>query len=98
MPFVILLRDRPGAQDLRAATRPAHLAHLEPLTPRILAAGPLMDDSGEHPVGSLIVIDSDDRAEVEALLANDPYTQAGLFESTEIRPWRAVFLAGHRLA
>jgi len=47
-------------------------------------------------VGSLIVFDSEDRAEVEAFLAVDPFSKAGLFASVSIYPWRKVFFGGAR--
>lgn len=97
MPYVILARDKAGTAELRAATRPAHLAYLEPYTARLLAAGATLADDGQTATGSLIVFDTDDRAEAERLAANDPFTLAGLFESVEIMRWRKVFLAGERL-
>lgn len=97
MPYVIRTRDKPGTGALRAATRPAHLAYLEPYTARILAAGATLSDDGVQPDGSLIVFDTEDRAEAENLAANDPFTLAGLFETVEVVRWRKVFFAGERL-
>ncbi|MEQ8662188.1 MAG: YciI family protein [Gammaproteobacteria bacterium] len=98
MPYLIRTYDKPGSADLRAATRPAHLEFLAPYLPRLLAAGALLDDDGSTPRGSLILFDSDDRAEAEALAADDPYTRAGLFERVEIVRWRKVIFAGEALA
>lgn len=91
MPFVILCLDKPNQQALRAETRPVHLAYLERFADRFLYAGPLMDDSGSVPLGSLLVVDMAERAEVEAFAAGDPYAKAGLFESVTIHPSRQVF-------
>jgi|BEDMetMinimDraft_2_1075160.scaffolds.fasta_scaffold04786_3 uncharacterized protein YciI len=93
MLFAILCFDKPARLDLRQATRPAHLAYLQSHAQRIVEAGPLLDAAGQ-PQGSLIVIAAADRAEAENFAANDPYTKAGLFESTLIRPYRAVFRNG----
>jgi uncharacterized protein YciI len=92
MPFMIRCTDRPGAAALRAATRADHLVYLEPVRPRILAAGALLDDAGT-PIGSLILFDTDDRAEAEAFIANDPFNKAGLFQSVKVVRWRKGFLA-----
>jgi uncharacterized protein YciI len=93
MLFAIIAMDKPASLDLRQATRPAHLAYLQTYVHRIVEAGPLLDAKGQ-PQGSLIVIAAADRAEAENFAANDPYTKAGLFESTLIRPYRAVFRNG----
>lgn len=98
MPFVIIARDHPGSAARRAELRPRHLEHLDRHAAKLLAGGAFLDDAGATPLGSLIVYDSDDRAEVEAFVAADPFTQGGLFAAVEIRPWRKVFLAGARQA
>lgn len=94
MPYVIRTFDKPDAAELRAATRAAHLAYLRPFTPRILAAGGFLGDDGSVGKGGMIILDTDERAEAEAMIANDPFTLAGVFERVEIQRWRKVFFAG----
>ena len=60
-------------------------------------AVPCSTTAGTTPVGSLIVFDSEDRAEVDAFSAGDPFTKAGLFQTVTIYPWRKVFFAGARV-
>jgi uncharacterized protein YciI len=84
--FVIICKDKSGALDTRLATRPVHLDYLND-SGLVKAAGPLLSDEGK-PTGSLLIIEAEDKAAVQALLDNDPYTAAGVFESTEIHPWR----------
>ena len=96
MPFAIMALDKPGAGQVRADNRPAHLEHLDRFAAKLLAGGAVLADDGATPVGSLIVFDSEDRAEVEAFVAADPFTKAGLFASVSIYPWRKVFFAGAR--
>ena len=91
MPFVILCLDKPDHQALRAEVRPDHLAYLERFADRFVFAGPLLDDAGTVPLGSLLVVDMPERSDVEALAAGDPYAKAGLFESVTIHPSRQVF-------
>lgn len=38
----------------------------------------------------MVVCEADDQAAAEALFATDPYALAGLFDNTEIKPWRWV--------
>lgn len=98
MPFMIFARDKPGAAARRAELRPAHLEYLTGHTARLLAAGAMLGDDGATPCGSLILVDTEDRAEAEAFVAGDPFTAGGLFAEVEIRPWRKVFFDGERLA
>lgn len=97
MLFAILCTDKPGRQDLRAATRPKHLAYLQSQGAKLVEAGPILD-MADKSCGSLLIVDVADRAAAEALAAGDPYAQAGLFEATVIRPYRGVFRAGQQIA
>jgi uncharacterized protein YciI len=96
MLFALINVDRPGKLDLRLSTRPAHLAFLEGEAARIVSGGALLDAAGQ-PSGSLLVVDVEDREAAEAFAAADPYTRAGLFESTVVRPFRQVFKDGAKL-
>ena len=96
MLFALVCTDRPGALDLRLATRATHLAYLETYQDRLVHAGPLLDIDG-RPCGSLLVIEAEDRAAAEGFAEADPYAKAGLFESAVIRPFRAVFKDGEKL-
>jgi hypothetical protein len=90
MAFAIVCRDKPDHAAVRADNRPAHLDHLNAHKDRILAAGPLLSDDGERPVGSLLLMDFETAAEAEAFAAADPYAKAGLFAEVSITPWRKV--------
>ncbi len=94
MPYMIRTTDKPDAAELRAATRAAHLVYLRSYTPRMLAAGGFLNDDGSVGKGGMIILDTDDRAEAEQLIANDPFNIAGVFESVEIKRWRKVFFDG----
>lgn len=82
--------DAPETGEKRAETRPDHLAFLESLGERVKLGGPIMDTAGETPIGSVVILEVESLAEAEALLADDPYRMAGVFETVEIKPWRAV--------
>ena len=85
--YVISWRDKPGGLDLRMATREAHLAYAASLDGRVKLGGPYLDDAGQM-IGSLIIVEADDLAHAQALHDKDPYKLAGLFESSQITPWR----------
>ncbi len=97
MLFALICTDRPGALDTRLAHRPAHLAYLESRVSELVQAGALLDLQGK-PCGSLLVIDVADRGAAEAFAEADPYTGAGVFEATLIRPFRAAFKDGAKVA
>jgi uncharacterized protein len=87
--FVITAFDRPGALELRLQVQPAHLDYLKRTAARIKVAGPLLNEN-DQPIGSLLIVEADDRAAAEAFAADDPYRREGVFERVEIRPWRAA--------
>lgn len=92
MHFILECIDKPDSLDLRMATRPPHLEYLTSLSDKITIAGPILSEEGK-PVGSLLILDVVDKAEVEAIAAGDPYAKAGLFASVTIRPFRKVLPA-----
>ncbi len=83
MLFVVICRDRADGLDLRQQTRPAHLAWIGSLGGAVRGAGPMLDAQG-RPAGSILFFEMRDRAALDALLAQDPYAKAGLFESVEV--------------
>lgn len=91
MLFMILAHDKADSLDVRMKNRPAHLSYLEGAGDRIKLAGPILSpgDDGK-PVGSMIVIDAASEGAVRLFADNDPYATAGLFDSVEIKPWKAA--------
>ena len=90
--FAIHCIHKPDSHALRAATRADHLGHVGAANDRILAAGPLLGIDGE-PMGSLLILDCEDRRAAIQFAAADPYAQAGLFASVAVTAWRKVFPA-----
>ncbi len=84
MLFAIRLLDKPAAGDLRQRLRPEHKAYLAQVADRLAFGGPLVADDGKTMVGSLLAIDFDSRDAARAWLADEPFTRAGLYASTEV--------------
>jgi uncharacterized protein YciI len=86
--FAVIARDKPGMSDLRAETKARHKKHLDEgaSSLRVLQSGPLLSGEGRE-CGSLLVIEAETPAAVEAFVGCDPYVAAGLFASFEIHPW-----------
>ena len=71
---------------LREATRPSHREYLRGLADEgaMLVAGAWAP--GEAP-GGLLVFRAEDKAAVQAIVDNDPYTTAGVVAGADIREW-----------
>lgn len=88
--FAVFATDHPDSLALRQRLRPSHQAHLRaPETHRVVVrfGGPTLDEAGAAMNGTLLVIEAGSLQEVEAFIQDDPYVQAGLFASIQIRPW-----------
>jgi uncharacterized protein YciI len=97
MPYAIITHDKPNSLDLRNQARAEHLAYLTEHQSKLLAAGAKVADDGQGGVGGIIIVDTDDRAEAEAFIKNDPFTKAGLFSGIEVVRWRKAFFNKERL-
>ena len=71
----------------RLEIRPAHREYLRRLHQdgRLESAGPWADDSG-----SIIVYSVADRAELDRIIAGDPYTGQDVVEVVNLREWRPI--------
>ena len=85
MQFILICEDKADSENLRKATRDAHLAYIGEY--EVSFAGPMLSDDGSIMIGSVICLEAED---AEAFAASDPYKAAGLFEKVTIRPFRQV--------
>jgi len=90
MLYVMICEDKPDSQELRMATRAAHLAFIDTLLDQVRLAGPLLSDDGGTMIGSLFLVEADSLDAVRDINARDPYMLAGLFGKVTIRPFRQV--------
>lgn len=99
MLYVIHTHDAPGSAAGRKAGRSAHLDRLEALqqTGQLVLAGPMPQldaptlEAGA--TGSLIVVEFENLAAVQAWFAQDPFVLAGIYADYEIRPFIKMFPA-----
>jgi uncharacterized protein len=91
MLYVFMLTDRSDSSALRTRVRPEHKEYLGKVADRIAFAGPLVTDDGESMIGSLLVIDFDDRDKAAAWLRDEPFTRAGLYAATQIEAFRNLW-------
>jgi uncharacterized protein YciI len=95
--FMVTLYDGTDAQApaRRQATRTAHLEGLKGnvASGKLVFGGRIFDDS-QQPVGSFLMADCADRAELDAMIANDPYTKANVWQRVEVKPVQLVVRDG----
>lgn len=90
MYFAIFGTDKPGRELARHEARARHRVYLRapgshPV--RVVLGGPTLTREGDRMNGTLLVVEAEEIAQVEAFLRDDPYFAVDLFESVVIRPW-----------
>lgn len=90
MQFVVMCYDGAGKLDERMATRPAHLDFLKGNAATVKLAGPMLDDDGEKPMGSCLIVEAESVEAVHSFCDQDPYFQKGVFEKRIVHPMRVV--------
>jgi uncharacterized protein YciI len=93
MQFLVTIYDGTDAEApaRRAATRPTHLAGLKDnvASGKLVFGGPIFDEA-QKPIGSFLLVDCANRAELDAIVANDPYTKGNVWQKVEVKPVRLV--------
>lgn len=84
--FVALLTF--GNEEQRLAARPRHREYLKSLldSGKLVMSGPWADDSG-----AMLMYEAADEAEVQALLAADPYSEGDSLAGVEVKGWTQVY-------
>ena len=87
--FLVIGRGKPGVEATRQALEAAQRRWLgDPShVDGVILRGPLLTDDGAGWAGSALLLQLRDHAAVEAMLADAPYVQAGLYLSVEIHDW-----------
>ncbi len=92
--FLINARDKADSLDVRLANREAHLAWAADFKGQIAMGGPVLSEDGETMIGSTFVIAFETLADAKGWAAADPYSKAGLFERTEVIPFKWLLGTG----
>ncbi len=82
--------DKADHVDLRLKTRAEHLAWIKGSGVTIVYGGPMLEDDGETPKGSLLIGEFESADAARAFFETDPYNKAGLFEKVVIVATRQV--------
>ena len=65
-----------------------HRTYLASAPLKIQIAGPLLDDAGTDPIGSLLVIEADDAEAARSFASGDPFAVNGAWETIRIYPFK----------
>lgn len=84
MPYLVRFYDRSDRRRVREKFMAAHMAWLESMRAKIRLAGALREAPESFPVGGLWLVAAGSRAEVEDLIARDPFYTNGLRERCDI--------------
>ncbi len=94
MLFIAYCVDKKDHLQVRMDTRPAHLDFLKAKGDALKLAGPTTSADGEMPNGSLLIFEDSSLQAAKDWVNTDPYANAGLFESIDVKPWKKAIGAG----
>ncbi len=97
MLYAIISEDKQGTLEKRLEARPRHLDRLTQLQAegRLILAGPHPAIDSEDPgsagfTGSLVVAEFSSLEAAQSWAAEDPYIEAGVYETVTVKPFKKV--------
>ena len=91
MQFVITAYDGAGLLARRMEVRPRHMENMARMAEHVLCAGGLLDEEGKMK-GSVLVMDFQDREELDAYLSTEPYVTEHVWERIQVERMNVVLL------
>ena len=88
--YIITCFDKKNSIKKRLANREFHLKHLKSLKNNLILAGPILNKTNK-PKGSVLILKFQNKFELNNFLKNDPYSNAGLFQTVNIEIFKRVF-------
>ena len=89
MQFIIKAYDGAGMLDKRMEIRPRHLEGIERIKEHVICAGGLLDDEGKMK-GSVLIMEYENREQLDEYLANEPYVQENVWQKIEVERMNVV--------
>lgn len=96
MQFVITAYDGAGMLAKRMEVRNLHLEGMERLKEHLIAAGGLLDEERKLK-GSVLIMEFQDREEVDEYLANEIYVKEHVWEKITVERMNVVYAHGERV-
>ncbi len=84
MLWAIICTDKPNTARVREQFLKPHREYLQNQKRILVLAGATQNDDGTEAIGSLFVVNVDNRAEAKKFSDGDPFTHAGVFSSVTI--------------
>ena len=95
MQFLIRAYDGPNMLEKRMEVRPRHLEGMSRLSEHIICAGGLLDEEGKMK-GSALIMDFDNRSELDIYLAAEPYVLENVWQKIEVESMNVVIANGKK--
>ena len=89
MQYIIKAYDGEGMLDKRMEIRPRHLEGIERIKVHVICAGGLLDDEGKMK-GSVLIMEYENREQLDEYLANEPYVQENVWQKIEVERMNVV--------
>lgn len=89
MQFVIRAYDGEGMLNKRMEVRPSHLEGIDKIRDHVICAGGLLDDEGNMK-GSVLIMEYENREQLDEYLANEPYIQEHVWGKIEVERMNVV--------
>lgn len=96
MQYIITAHDGENMLEKRLEVRSRHLENLATVKGKIICAGGLLDEEGKMK-GSVLVMDFDNRADLDDYLASEPYITEHVWETVEVEIMNVVILDGKKV-
>jgi len=87
MHYTVYCLDHDGVVERRLSHYDAHKAYLATAPVKMVMSGPLLAADEETMIGSFFLYEADDIGQVVRFNTNDPFNEAGIWKSVDIRPF-----------
>jgi uncharacterized protein YciI len=95
--YVVICKDANDSAPRRGSSLNDHRAYVDSRAQLIVTSGPLVADDTDSRIGQFYLVEAVDRATVDAFVADDPFTRAGVFDVVEVTRLEPKFRSGRRI-
>ena len=96
MQYLINAYDGENMLEKRMEVRPRHLENINKLAKHVVFAGGRLNDDGK-PVGSVMVMEFDTRAELDEYMKSEPYIEEKVWDKVDVEAFNTVLLGGEKV-
>lgn len=91
MQFIVRAYDGEGKLPKRMEVRPRRFENMERMKDHVVCAGGMLDEFGKM-IGSLLVLEFENREQLDDYLSNEPYVVERVWERIEVERMNVVIL------